>query len=284
MNIILIGYGNVGKALHQVISANGLTVDTIVRMSGIYSDENIKIGEVDNFSNYLNKGDAVVFITVPSKGDGQLAASYYMKTFESGASVVTCEKAFLASHWSLIMPHIHQIQYSATVGGGSGILNAINDYVGDIQEIRAVVNGTLNYIGDRLWQGVSQESVYEEVLQKGFAEPGSQNFNEVIENELQDVLYKTVILANHSKLFPYSISLNNVIMSPYRAGLRCSVFLNKTEVMAGYIPLEDHSWFPERENNALCINKQKIVEGPGAGSRITAERMFKDFQELVNND
>jgi len=37
MKTILIGYGNVGKTLHEVLKEHGIEVDLIVRQGGIFS-------------------------------------------------------------------------------------------------------------------------------------------------------------------------------------------------------------------------------------------------------
>ena len=276
MKIILVGYGNVGKELERVIKEQSLLVDIIVRSDGIYNSTGVKIDELTNFNNYVDR-DTVVFISTPSKGKGELSADYYLISLEQGATIITCEKAFLATHWEVVLQYPKQIKYSATVGGGSGILNAISGHQGEIREIQAVINGTLNYTGDRLAQGILEETVYKEVIDRGFAEPGASNFNEVIEGELKDVQYKTVILANHSKLYQTTVALKDVTLAPYSKGLRCLVTLTKDGIKGGFVEESDAFQFPSGVNNCLYINGQKIVEGPGAGARATAERMFEDL-------
>src|SRR5205085_169797 len=124
-----------------------------------------------------------------------------------------------------------------------------------------------------------KENACKEVITKGFAEPGAVTFDEIVGGELKDVQYKTVILANHSKLYEKVVTLNDVHVEPYCEGLRCSVFLTKENIVTGFIGINEDFAFPSGVNNCLYINGQKVVEGPGAGSRPTAERMFKDFKE-----
>src|SRR3989344_3145459 len=66
----------------------------------------------------------------------------------------------------------------------------------------------------------------------------------------------------------------------YKESTRCAVVLNKGGIRAGFLAFEDTSWFPTGVNNCCYVNGVKVAEGPGAGGRITAERMFKDFQEF----
>src|SRR3989344_901648 len=210
----LIGYGNVGKRLKDLLSRNNISIDHIVRSTGIYDVKGDKIDEKDNFCKYIDE-DTVVFISLPSVGDGSDILNYYLKSLEQGVGVVTCEKAVLANNWELMKKYKNKIKYSATVGGDSGILDAISDYKGNINEIKAVVNGTLNYISEKLLEGKNVKDIYEDVTKHGFAEPGSNSFEEVIKNELQDVVYKTVILANHSSLCDKIISPIDIEIEPY---------------------------------------------------------------------
>ena len=268
MKAVIIGYGNVGKEVEKALIEHNVIIHSIIKRN-----DTLDINSLDS--------ETFLFICVPSKEKGEAISHYYTHAFEKGAKVITCEKAFLAHNWELVQHHKTQIRYSATVGGDSGILKAVSNYFGKIKEIKAVVNGTLNYVGERLSQGVDEKEVYEEVIAKGFAEPGSKNLEEVIVAELKDVLYKTVILANYSGLYDRVVEPEEVQVRSQDLHLRCSVFLNKDEIKLGFFEQEDMSWFPRGVNNIIYINGKKSAEGPGAGGRITAERMFKDFQDLI---
>jgi homoserine dehydrogenase len=269
MKVILIGYGTVGKEVEKILHENNIPVTSIIRSKDVLD------------KNFLD-AETFIFICAPSKGSGKEIAHYYLDAFEMGSKIITCEKAFLANHWDQIKTHKHHIRYSASVGGNSGILNAISEQKGNIREIKAVVNGTLNYLGEKISSGMKHEDIYQEVVSKGFAEPGAKNLKEVIEAELNDVVYKTIILANHSGLYSRTIKKEDVRLFPYKENLRCLVMLNKNEIKAGFF--EDKSVdFPSGANNILYINGIKSAEGAGAGGRTTAERMFKDFQDLSKN-
>jgi len=126
-----------------------------------------------------------------------------------------------------------------------------------------------------------QEAIFREVDENKYIEPGSNNYDEVIETELGDVRLKSVILANHSGLFDSIIKPKNIKVSrPKSHNERCAVIIRDNKVISGFRAFEDTSWFPQGINNILYINGQKIAEGPGAGSIITAERMYKDFKSF----
>jgi hypothetical protein len=82
-------------------------------------------------------------------------------------------------------------------------------------------------------------------------------------------------------MFKKIITPKHIILKSYQEGLRCSVVLNDEEIKAGFLSSEGISWFPKGVNNVLYINGKKIIEGPGAGGKITAERMFEDFQNMA---
>ncbi len=284
MSVLLIGYGNVGKELKKVLGENNIPVNFIVNSKNILDAQGKVIDVKENFKKYINSS-SVLFISTPSVGEGESVADYYLQALEQRAKIVTCEKAFIANNWNIVQKFEYQIKYAATVGGNSGMLDAVALHREQITEIKAVVNGTLNYIGDKLAAGSSEDEVYKEVTTKGFAEPGARNFNEVIDAELKDVVYKAAILANHSKLFKEIIKPEDISIQKYSKGLRCAVVLNQKGIKAGFLNSEDSSWFPKGANNVLYINNKKIIEGPGAGGRITAERMLEDFKllELLKN-
>lgn len=279
MNIILIGFGNVGKETKKVLEENNHKVDFVVRGDGVYNSQNQKVDEKENFYKYIDD-ESIVFISTPSVGEGEISAEYYKRSLELGAKIVTCEKAFLAHNWEFIKNYPGKIKYSATVGGNSGILSAISDYGKEITDIKGVVNGTLNYIGEKLSTGANQKSLYKEVTEKGFAEPGSSNFGEVVDSELKDVRLKATILTNHSHLYPNIIKPEDIALTGYREGFRAGVKLDKDSIQAGFVLSEKEIEFPIVVNNVLYINGGKVAEGPGAGARATAERKFNDFKRF----
>lgn len=280
MKTILIGYGNVGKALHQVLWEHDIEVDMIVRQPGIFSSNAEKIDTIDNFDSHVDRY-TVAYISVPSAPDASKHLSYYMSVLEKGGSVITCEKSVLAHYWHILKPYRNRLWYSATVGGNSGILPELHRYEGKIHDIKAVINGTLNIISEQSVLGKTEEELYELVTMWGFAEPGAKNFKEVIDLEMQDVLYKAVIFANHSWLYHDVVTLSDIIVEPFKSWARCMLVADKHHIRAGFMYDDNTSWFPTGVNNTLLINGQKIIEWPGAGARATAERMYVDGEHLT---
>lgn len=280
MKTILIGYGNVWKTLHEVLGENGIEVDLIVRQSGIFSSNGEKIDIIDNFDIHVDKY-TVAYISLPSSANAAQHLPYYLNVLEKGGSVITCEKSVLAHYWHILKPYRNRLWYSATVGGNSGILSELHRYAWKIHDIKAVINGTLNIISEQSALGNTEEELYELVTKWGFAEPGAKNFQEVINLEMKDVLYKAVIFANHSWLYHDVVTLSDIIVEPFKSWARCMLVADKHHIRAWFMYDDDTSWFPTGVNNVLLINGQKIVEWPGAGARATALRMYVDGQHLA---
>lgn len=264
--------------LEKVLEEHSLQPDYIVRKSGIFSPNGQKIDNVDNFDKYVDN-DTIAYISTPSN-DAPGNLGYYLTVLEKWGYVVTCEKSVLAHYWHILFPYKNRLWYHATVWGNSGILPELHRYEGKIESIKAVINGTLNIISEQstLWK--TEEELFELVTGWGFAEPGAKNFSDIIENEMRDVLYKSVIFANHSGLYPKIITLSDVIIEWYKPGARCMFVADKNHIRAGFMYDDDTSWFPQGVNNILLVNGEKITEWPWAGARPTAERMYTDSEHL----
>ena len=197
----IIGIGNIGSELWHKIQAKGWGVECVVDIDGIYCDahKSEKLGEPGSFENFLKTLD-LVFLAIPTFDEGETAFGYMRASLGRGVPVVTCEKGALSNYFSGLEEAVRdgKIGYSATVGGGSRILRYLEERVGpQVEEIHAVVNGTLNYIFDQVSKGRSLGEAVKETQKLGYAEPGTTHPIEVINKESAgDVPMKTSILFN----------------------------------------------------------------------------------------
>ncbi len=116
-------------------------------------------------------------IVVELMGGIEPARSLMLKALESGADVVTANKAVLASHgpelFALAEQVGAQLHYEAAVGGAIPIIRPLRDSLaGDrITRILGIVNGTTNYILDRMdTTGDSFDEALAEATRLGYAE------------------------------------------------------------------------------------------------------------------
>lgn len=127
MKTILIGYGNVGKTIHEVLTEHGISVDLIIRSNGIFSPSGEKIDTIENFDKHVDN-HTVAYISIPSEQNAAKNLPYYLTILERGGLIVTCEKSVLAHYWHILKPYMNRLWYSATVGGNSGMLPELHRY------------------------------------------------------------------------------------------------------------------------------------------------------------
>lgn len=284
MKDMIFGAGNVGSTLIRKLSGEKVTTKYIVRSSGIFDSSLNKIADREDWKDFVNDVD-VAFICIQTIGKGEQAFEYELGFLEKGKPVITCEKASVAYHWNDLRKYKNIFKYTASVGGGTKMLKEISKYnPAEIHEIRAVVNGTLNCISDGLRSGKTKDGLVKEVLEKGYAEPGTCTFEEIIESEMNDVLLKAVIIANHSGIFDRGITKEDVRVFDFDASRRCIVQISKENIRIGFMEDTNAAWLPDGVNNILYINNEKKAYGPGAGAEDTVSSMLTDFRDLRTQD
>src|SRR3989338_4901240 len=194
----IIGFGNIGKKLYEKLLENGWKIVFIV------TSEHIFVGSIDvpkdkseNWFNYCHDID-IVFLAIPTFDDGKTALNYIIAITGNGIPVVTCEKGALSNYFAELKPILNRIGYSATVGGGSGMIHFLRRrFFSGMREIHAIVNSTMNYIWDDLRMGNPIGHIVEEVKRLGYAEPGEKDPIKIILAEAgPDVTKKISILFN----------------------------------------------------------------------------------------
>lgn len=307
---ILFGFGNVGKHLSKKLLLQNIELAYIVRSNGVFDSGLIKQGDLRDWKSFTNEIE-VAFIAIPTVGKGEKAFEYESFFLERKIPVITCEKASIANNFEYLKRFENIFKYNASVGGGTRMLGKISEYQkenifekenltdpysnGDsdavyestrpraprLLEIKAVVNGTLNFIGDNLRKGKGKTEIAQGVLEKGYAEPGATNFEEIVKGEMNDVVLKTVIIANASGLFPKVVKPEDVVFDNTHVTRRCILKITREKIEVGFLEENDASWLPEGVNNKLYINDQKVCEGPGAGAEATVESMLYDLKTLI---
>ena len=116
-------------------------------------------------------------IVVELIGGLEPARSYVLQALNSGADVITGNKALLASHGTELFDAAEQVgaqvYYEAAVAGAIPIIRPLRDSLaGDrVQRIMGIVNGTTNFILDRMdTDGSSLEDALATATALGYAE------------------------------------------------------------------------------------------------------------------
>lgn len=116
-------------------------------------------------------------VVVEALGGAEPAAALLLAALAEGRRVVTANKAALAARYGEFAPHLSgaapRLRASASVGGAVPVLEAVvaNASAGGVARVRGVVNGTCNYVLDRLADGLDLHAAIAEAQLAGFAEP-----------------------------------------------------------------------------------------------------------------
>lgn len=306
----IIGYGSVGSEICLQAQSRWWDISWIIRSQEICDTDHTVLDVSTNWKS-LSAVD-LVFLSIPS--DQAAKAQEYIAYFcQKGIPVVTCEKWALSEYPDLLAPYMDLIGKSATVWGGTRMLSLCDlRSKSHIQAAYGVLNGTLNYIFDELSQWRSKIDVLADVLDKKYAEPGSNTLSEVIEWEISDLTRKAIILTNAlgildtricwskdiSLIDPFFIEKALQNPSEYRfvytiSDIECAGFIWWMKIQSGKwwcyaglfliknTDIETLSWV----TNFLTIvedNQKYTLSGPGAGPIPTARAMLLDACELLH--
>ncbi len=137
-------------------------------------------------------------IVIELTGGIEPARTYLLQAINSGADVVTANKALLATHGPELFDAADQVgaqvYYEAAVAGAIPIIRPLRDSLaGDrVQRIMGIVNGTTNYILDRMdTEGAAFGDVLAEAQALGYAEA-----DPTADVEGYDAAQKAAILAS----------------------------------------------------------------------------------------
>lgn len=149
-------------------------------------------------------------IVIELMGGIEPAKSYILLALNSGADVVTANKALLATHGAEIFDAADQVgasvYYEAAAAGAIPIIRPLRDSLaGDrVQRIIGIVNGTTNYILDRMdAEGAEMADVLADAQRLGYAEA-----DPTADVEGYDAAQKAALLA--SLAFHTSVPLSAV--------------------------------------------------------------------------
>jgi homoserine dehydrogenase len=154
-------------------------------------------------------------IVIEVMGGIEPARSYVLQALNSGADVITANKAMLATHGPELFDVAEQVgaqlYFEAAVAGAIPIIRPLRESLaGDkIKRIMGIVNGTTNYILDSM---NSTGATFEQALKKA-QELGYAEADPTADIEAYDAAQKAAILA--SLAFHTEVPLENV----YREGI-----------------------------------------------------------------
>ena len=303
MNALIVGNGQVGRALAQLSSSLG--------------DNTSFFTSKDDRSQFVARAQEHDLVYLATRSDtGEIALGYALDALSIGKPVVTCEKGSGAYHYDKLKPHLNSIGCTASVGGASGALSLfLFPHLG-LKKITGVFNGTLNFLFSECAKGRDPYEVLAEAQQLGLCEPGNNSLADVVNGELQDLTFKTAIVANHAGMLDKVIranefgnlfvSENEVLRQLAHRSLRFVVSIGTepdpamADSLYNCFHIRKDSWhieiglahmsllpfhpFPQGPQNSMVIEDwagSTQIWGIGAGPKPTAATMIGDARLLV---
>jgi homoserine dehydrogenase len=209
VKIVLIGFGNVGQGLAELLIAKR---DALIRDHGFswtatgiadfvkgscYDPRGIDleralaiVGRGESLSTYPGAGcdwdartmiaeadaDTVVELTYTDIKTGEPATGHVRMAMEAGRHVVTTNKGPLALHYrelaDLARSRHVAFLYEGTVMSGTPVLNLVRETLAgcDVMEVRGILNGTTNYILTQMEAGRTYAEALKAAQDLGYAE------------------------------------------------------------------------------------------------------------------
>jgi homoserine dehydrogenase len=185
INIGLLGFGNVGAAVHELLQANaaGLSAKSgvSIHIKRVAVRDLKKQRTLD--SSFLTSDvesiidDSEITVVVELMGDCPEALNAMKRALSLGKSVVTANKAVIARHgkelFDLAAVHQCEIFFEASVAGGIPILRALREGLAGnrLTKLVGIINGTSNYIlTEMCHKGTPFADVLKEAQRLGYAE------------------------------------------------------------------------------------------------------------------
>jgi len=209
VGIGLVGFGTVGTGVWETIEKNGelisgrsnnlFSVNIVKAAVRDISKKRIENAPADLFTTDWNEvvNNPSVDIVVELIGGTTTAFDIVAAALKLGKTVVTGNKALLAERgaelFALSQEHNSAIHFEAAVAGGIPIIKAVQDsYVGnDIQSMTGIINGTSNYILERMFDaGLAYPEALQEAQDLGYAES-----DPTLDVNGWDAAHKAILLA-----------------------------------------------------------------------------------------
>ena len=250
--------------------------------------------------------DPEINVVVELIGGESPAGDYIARALRNGKHVVTANKEVIAKHGSELMElanrHNVNLFFEASVGGGIPVIAVLrHDLIAnEISSLRAIINGTTNFILTAMERGQDYRSALVEAQRLGYAEADPANDVEGIDaayklailstlafrsNVHPDQVARTGITRLNPKDFQYAARMGYVVKLLAAAEVGPSGI--EAWVAPTLIPASHHLASVKGVFNAVLIDGDQIdkfmLYGRGAGARPTASAVVADLCAVAHN-
>ncbi|ALU30225.1 homoserine dehydrogenase [Sulfolobus acidocaldarius] len=296
MKILLLGYGNVGKAFRSLIHEKKSKIRELkdIEIAGVVTSKGIMLGDKQDFTvdykgdiflayEKLNP-DAVIDTLPANYKDGSPSLQLYMKVLKDDRIVITANKAPLALAFKDIVGK-GRVGFQATVMSGTPSINLFRVLPGsEVKRIRGILNGTTNYILTKMYNGLSFTEALKDAQTLGYAESDPTN-----DISGFDAGAKLTILAN--LMLNLDITIRDVKIEGIQnldsakrdnKKIKLIAYADEKTVQVRPVPLlpEDPLFSVDGVENGLEIStdiQTIVIRGPGAGPKNAAYGLLSDL-------
>ena len=304
----LFGFGWVWQGLYDVLNQSQSLEATIEKIC--VKDKN-KTRKLDAGRFTFDKKDILsrkdLDVVVELISDTDAAFEIVSTAMKNGVSVVSASKEMLAKNFSALFKLQQEnnvsLIYEGSVGGSIPILRNLEEYYDNelLQSVRAILNGTCNYILTRMeLEGKDYTEILKDAQANGFAEADPW-----LDVSGCDAKYKILLIAVHAfglLLKPEQImnlGIQNVryedILYAKEKGLRIKLLTRaekigdkyRVYVMPHLIDKSSELFNVLYEYNAVevegAFSCKQTFTGKGAGSHPTGSAVLSDISALTYN-
>lgn len=306
LRVALLGHGAVGAGVRQLLEAhpgrfalNPILVRDPAAHASAHPDT--KAAFTADLAEALGSDPDIVVEVLGGTG---LALELLHSALDQDSALVSANKAALARDFEALHAKARKqgkpLLYSASVGGGAPILEAVDRLAQSpgLAMIEGVMNGTSNYLLDRLAEGMPYDEAIAEAQALGFAEADPS-----ADTDGHDAADKLSLLIRHAfdvavdpasipkmsigDIQPHVIAAASAEGARFRQVAHCH--LSDDGQVSARVDLvrlpEDHllAQIRNEENRFRLVDKAggvHIVNGKGAGRWPTAEAVFADLMDI----
>ncbi len=177
LRVVLLGLGTVGLGVYRYLKKRPDLFDVrriVVRDPHKRREDAIPAELLS--TDVMDAAEVPAELVIEAIGGVEPAAQAVGAALLKGRAVVTANKAMIAARWREFVPYAtgpqRRLRFSAAVGGAVPVLETLEALLQHdrIERVRAVINGTCNFILDALAGGGSFDDAVKQAQACGFAE------------------------------------------------------------------------------------------------------------------
>jgi homoserine dehydrogenase len=178
LRVVLLGLGNVGRGVFERLQADPArfeVVRAVVRDPARHAATGVPARVLS--TNPWDAVNVAADVVVEALGGQSPATAILHAALLRGRRVVSANKLAVVAGWPALRPWAEgeapRLRFSAAVGGEVPVIETLLGLVRQdpVRRLRGVLNGTCNFVLDRIAAGVDYAAALAEAQALGFAEP-----------------------------------------------------------------------------------------------------------------